>query len=67
MIEDAEADGRLQPGGTIIEGTSGNWNGIGISCYIKGYKLICVISDKQSRRNGYSSCRWRKVVVVLRM
>ena len=50
MIEDAEADGRLQPGGTIIEGTSGNTGmGLALVAIIKGYKLICVISDKQSR------------------
>jgi cystathionine beta-synthase len=50
MIEDAEADGRLQAGGTIIEGTSGNTGmGLALVAIIKGYKLICVISDKQSR------------------
>ena len=50
MIEDAEADGRLQPGGTIIEGTSGNTGmGLALGAIIKGYKLICVISDKQSK------------------
>jgi cystathionine beta-synthase len=50
MIEDAEADGRLKPGGTIIEGTSGNTGmGLALVAIIKGYKLICVISDKQSR------------------
>ncbi|MBL4594718.1 MAG: cysteine synthase family protein, partial [Flavobacteriales bacterium] len=50
MIEDAEADGRLQPGGTIIEGTSGNTGmGLALVANIKGYKLICVLSDKQSK------------------
>lgn len=50
MIEDAEADGRLQPGGTIIEGTSGNTGmGLALGAIIKGYKLICVLSDKQSK------------------
>ena len=50
MIQDAEADGRLQPGGTIIEGTSGNTGmGLALVAIIKGYKLICVISDKQSK------------------
>nr|WP_315174220.1 pyridoxal-phosphate dependent enzyme [uncultured Flavobacterium sp.] len=50
MIEDAEADGRLQPGGTIIEGTSGNTGmGLALVAIVKGYKLICVISDKQSK------------------
>ena len=50
MIEDAEADGRLQPGGTIIEGTSGNTGmGLALAAIIKGYKCIFVISDKQSK------------------
>ncbi len=50
MIQDAEADGRLQPGGTIIEGTSGNTGmGLALAAIVKGYKLICVISDKQSK------------------
>lgn len=50
MIEDAEMDGRLKPGGTIIEGTSGNTGmGLALVAIIKGYKLICVLSDKQSK------------------
>jgi len=50
MIEDAEADGRLKPGGTIIEGTSGNTGmGLALVAIIKGYKLICVMADKQSK------------------
>lgn len=50
MIDDAEADGRLQPGGTIIEGTSGNTGmGLALVAIVRGYKLICVISDKQSK------------------
>ncbi len=50
MIEDAEADGRLKPGGTIIEGTSGNTGmGLALAAIVKGYKLICVITDKQSK------------------
>lgn len=50
MIEDAEADGRLKPGGTIIEGTSGNTGmGLALVAIIKGYKLVCVLSDKQSK------------------
>ena len=49
MIEDAEADGRLQPGGTIVEGTSGNTGmGLALAAIVKGYKLICVSNDKQS-------------------
>ncbi len=50
MVEDAEKDGRLKPGGTIIEGTSGNTGmGLALAAIVKGYKLICVISDKQSK------------------
>jgi cystathionine beta-synthase len=50
MIEDAEADGRLKPGGTFIEGTSGNTGmGLALGAIVKGYKLICVITDKQSK------------------
>jgi cystathionine beta-synthase len=64
MIDDAEADGRLQPGGTIIEGTSEYRNGISTSSIIRGYKLICVISDKTSKKNGYLESCWCKVVVL---
>ncbi len=50
MVEDAEADGRLQPGGTIIEGTSGNTGmGLALAAIVKGYKCIFVMSDKQSK------------------
>ena len=50
MVEDAEKDGRLVTGGTIIEGTSGNTGmGLALAAVIKGYKLICVITDKQSK------------------
>jgi len=50
MIEDAEEDGRLQPGGTIIEGTSGNTGmGLALAAIVKGYKLVCVMADKQSK------------------
>lgn len=50
MILDAEADGRLQPGGTIVEGTSGNTGmGLAIAGLIKGYKCVFVTTDKQSK------------------
>src|SRR5688500_16704214 len=49
MIEDAERDGRLRPGGTIIEGTSGNTGmGLAIAAVVKGYKCIFTTTDKQS-------------------
>jgi cystathionine beta-synthase len=50
MIEDAEADGRLKSGGTIIEGTSGNTGmGLALVAIVKGYKCVFVIPDKQSK------------------
>jgi cystathionine beta-synthase len=48
MIEDAEAAGLLKPGGTIIEGTSGNTGmGLAIAAVIKGYRCIFTTTDKQ--------------------
>jgi len=50
MIEDAERDGRLRPGGTIIEGTSGNTGmGLAVAAVVKGYKCIFTTTDKQSK------------------
>jgi len=50
MVEDAEKAGLIKPGGTVIEGTSGNTGmGLALACIIKGYKLICVLNDKQSK------------------
>jgi len=50
MIEDAEKAGFLKPGGTIIEGTSGNTGmGLAIAANVKGYKCIFVMADKQSK------------------
>jgi cystathionine beta-synthase len=50
MIDEAERKGLLKPGGTIVEGTSGN-TGIGLALVaaLRGYKLIFTITDKQSR------------------
>lgn len=49
MIEDAEKKGILKPGGTIVEGTSGNTGvGLAIAAAIKGYKCIFVLPDKMS-------------------
>lgn len=50
MIEDAEKQGKLKPGGTIIEGTSGNTGmGLALVAIAKGYKCIFTLSDKQSQ------------------
>lgn len=49
MIEEAEREGRLKPGGTVIEGTSGNTGvGLAIAAAIKGYRCIFVMPDKMS-------------------
>jgi cystathionine beta-synthase len=49
MVEDAEKAGLLKPGGTIIEGTSGNTGmGLALAAIAKGYKCIFTLADKQS-------------------
>ncbi|MGE5234266.1 MAG: PLP-dependent cysteine synthase family protein [Acidobacteriota bacterium] len=50
MIEAAERQGKLRPGMTIVEPTSGNTGlGLAIACVLKGYKLVCTASEKISR------------------
>src|ERR1700712_5034646 len=50
MIEAAERDGRLKPGGTIVEPTSGNTgSGLAIAAALKGYRCIFVMPDKMSQ------------------
>ena len=50
MIDEAEQSGRLKPGGTVVESTSGNTGvGLAIACAIKGYKAIFVMPDKMSQ------------------
>ncbi len=57
MVEAAERDGRLEPGGTIVEATSGN-TGIGLALVaaLKGYRMILIIPDKMSREK-IQQCR----------
>jgi cysteine synthase A len=46
MVQDAEADGRLRPGGTVVELTSGNTGiGLAIVCAVRGYRFIAVMSE----------------------
>ena len=50
MIEAAEEQGLILPGGTIVEGTSGNTGmGLALAAIIKGYKMVCTLADKQSK------------------
>jgi cystathionine beta-synthase len=53
MVEVAEQEGKLKPGGTIIEGTSGNTGmGLALAAVVKGYKCIFVTTDKQSKEKA---------------
>src|SRR5687768_1556285 len=50
MVEAAEKEGKLKPGGTIIEGTSGNTGmGLALAAVVKGYRCIFTTTDKQSK------------------
>jgi cystathionine beta-synthase len=66
MIEAAEKDGRLKPGGTIIESTSGNTGiGLALTAAVKGYKSIIVVTDKVSmEKRNYLKALGAKVIVV---
>ena len=53
MVEVAELEGKIRPGGTIIEGTSGNTGmGLALAAVVKGYKCIFVTTDKQSKEKA---------------
>jgi cystathionine beta-synthase len=53
MIEVAEQEGKLKPGGTIIEGTSGNTGmGLALAACVRGYKCIFTTTDKQSKEKA---------------
>jgi len=67
MIEAAERDGRLKPGGTIVEATAGN-TGLGLAFVAarKGYKLVLVIPDKMSREKVFHLTAMGAEVVMTR-
>ena len=47
MIEAGEREGKLRPGGTVVEPTSGNTGvGLALACILRGYRLICTAADK---------------------
>ncbi len=53
MLEVAEQEGKIKPGGTIIEGTSGNTGmGLALAASVKGYKCIFATTDKQSKEKA---------------
>ena len=53
MLEVAEQEGKIKPGGTIIEGTSGNTGmGLALAACVKGYKCIFTTTDKQSKEKA---------------
>ncbi len=65
IIEDAEKSGALKPGGTIVEGTSGNTGaGLAMVAALKGYKTIFVLPDKQSEEKRAALRAWGARVVV---
>jgi cystathionine beta-synthase len=65
IIEDAEAEGLLQPGGTIVEATSGNTGaGLAMAAAIKGYKCVFVLPDKQSEEKRAALRAYGAKVVV---
>ena len=66
MIEDAERTGKIKPGGTVIEATSGNTGiGLALACAVKGYKTIFVVTDKvSSEKINYLKALGGDVIVV---
>src|SRR5436190_15991359 len=67
MIESAEADGRLKPGGTIIEATAGN-TGLGLALVgaRKGYRILLVVPDKMAREKVLHAKAMGAEVVITR-
>jgi cystathionine beta-synthase len=66
MLEAAEKNGSIKPGGTIIEATSGNTGiGLALACAVKGYKTIFVVTDKvSSEKINYLKAFGSDVIVV---
>lgn len=66
MIEDAERSGKLKPGGTIVEATSGNTGiGLALTAAVKGYKAVFVVTDKVSdEKINYLRALGSEVIVV---
>jgi cystathionine beta-synthase len=66
MIETAEKEGKIKPGGTIIEATSGNTGiGLALTAAVKGYKSIIVVTDKVSlEKRNYLKALGAEVIVV---
>jgi cystathionine beta-synthase len=65
IIEDAEASGELKPGGTVVEGTSGNTGaGLAMMSAIRGYKSTFVMPDKQSEEKRAALRAWGSRVVI---
>src|SRR5919197_2842401 len=67
MIEAAERDGKLEPGGTIVEATAGN-TGLGLALVAarKGYRLVLVIPDKMSQEKIFHLRAFRAEGVMTR-
>ncbi len=67
MIEAAEADGRLKPGGTIIEATAGNTGlGLALTASQKGYKLVIVVPDKMAQEKIFHLRAMGAEVIITR-
>ena len=66
MLEDAEKSGKIKPGGTVVEATSGNTGiGLALACAVKGYKSIFVVTDKvSSEKINYLKALGGDVIVV---
>jgi cystathionine beta-synthase len=66
MLEEAERRGKIKPGGTVIEATSGNTGiGLALACAVKGYKSIFVVTDKvSSEKINYLKALGGDVIVV---